>query len=44
MTVEERPRFFSSCVCNIPLVVFKGDRIVVQSQTGGEDVWEIRRQ
>lgn len=48
MTVKERPRFFSSCVCYIPYVVFKGDRIMVNNRrqlpAEGEDVWETRRQ
>jgi len=48
MTVKERARFFSSCVCYIPYVVFKGDRIVVnncrQLTAEGGVVWERRSQ
>lgn len=48
MTVKERARFFSSCVCYIPYVVFKGDRTVVNNRrqltAEGEDVSEIGSQ
>lgn len=48
MTVKERARFFSSCVCYIPYVVFKGDRIMVNNRrqltAEGEDVWETGSQ
>jgi len=42
MTIKERARFFSSCVCYIPYAVFKGGRIVVNNhrQLTAED-WDV---